>query len=46
MSVEANKELVRRYFEEAPRHREIYDEILTTSFRVQAIHHATVKEYA
>jgi predicted ester cyclase len=42
MSVTANKELVRRYFEEAPGHPEVYDEILTASFQVHAIHHATI----
>jgi predicted ester cyclase len=42
MSAEANKELVRRYLEEAPAHPEIYDEILAASFRVHAIHHATI----
>jgi predicted ester cyclase len=38
----ANKELVRRYFEEAPGHPEIYDELLTGSFQVHAIHHTTI----
>lgn len=42
MSIEQNKILVRRYFEEAPHHVEVYDEILTSDFRVHAIHHATI----
>jgi len=42
MTLEANKVLVRRYFEEAPDHREICDELLADEFQVQPIHHATV----
>lgn len=42
MSIENNKTLVRRYFEEAPYHPEIYDEILAPEFHVTAIHHATI----
>ena len=42
MSIEQNKSLVRRYFEEAPYHVEVYEEILTDDFRVYAIHHATI----
>lgn len=42
MSIEHNKKLVRRYFEEAPKQPEVYDEILTADFQVHALHHATV----
>jgi predicted ester cyclase len=42
MSIENNKALVRRYFEDASEHPEIYDKILSPDFRVTAIHHATV----
>jgi predicted ester cyclase len=42
MSIENNKSLVRRYFEEGFDHPEIYDEILSPDFRVTAIHHASV----
>ena len=42
MSIEDNRSLVRRYFEDAPDHPEIYDEILASTFRVRAIHHATI----
>ena len=42
MSIEQNKALVRRYFEEAPHNAEVYDEILASEFRVQSIHHATI----
>lgn len=42
MSIEHNKTLVRRYFEEAPKQPEVYDEILTADFQVHALHHATV----
>ncbi|MFN8496131.1 MAG: ester cyclase [Caldilineaceae bacterium] len=42
MSIEHNKKLVRRYFEEAPKQPEVYDEILTDDFQVHALHHATV----
>jgi steroid delta-isomerase-like uncharacterized protein len=42
MSEEENKELVRRYFEEAIDRVEIYDEILSNDFQVYAIHHATI----
>jgi predicted ester cyclase len=42
MSIEDNRSLVRRYFEDAPDHPEIYDEILASNFRVTGIHHATI----
>jgi len=42
MPIDNNRSLVRRYFEEAPNHPEIYDEILASDFRVTAIHHATI----
>ena len=42
MTLEANKVLERRYFEEALDHPEIYDELLADEFQVQPIHHATV----
>ena len=42
MSIANNKSLVHRYFEDAPDHPEIYDEILAPDFRVTAIHHATI----
>jgi predicted ester cyclase len=42
MSIEHNKNLVRRYFEEAPKQPSVYDEILAASFQVHALHHATI----
>jgi len=42
MSIDNNKTLVRRYFEDAPDHPEVYDEILSPDFRVTGIHHATI----
>lgn len=42
MSTEHNKNLVRRYFEEAPKQPDVYDEILTDDFQVHALHHATI----
>jgi predicted ester cyclase len=42
MSIEHNKTLVRRYFEEAPKQPAVYDEILSADFQVHAIHYATV----
>lgn len=42
MTIDSNKALVRRYFEEAPHQPEVYDEILSPDFRVTAIHQATI----
>lgn len=42
MSIEQNKILVRRYFEEAPHQVEVYDDILASDFCVHSIHHATI----
>lgn len=42
MSIEQNKKLVRRYFEEALQQPDVYDEILTEDFQVHALHHATM----
>jgi len=42
MNAEANKTLVRRYFEEALDHPEIYEDLLADGFQVHPIHHATV----
>jgi predicted ester cyclase len=42
MSIESNKAVVRRYFEEALMHPEIYDEILDPGFHIRSIHHATI----
>jgi predicted ester cyclase len=41
MSLEKNKALVRRYFEDAPYNPDACDEIFAPSFRFHAIHHAT-----
>ena len=41
MSIEENKDLVRRYFEDAPRSPDICDEIFTPSFLFHTIQHAT-----
>ncbi len=40
MSLEENKKLVRRYFEDAPRHPEICDEIFAPVFHFHALQHA------
>ena len=42
MTLEANKVLVRRYFEEALDDPDIYDEILADGFRAHPVHLATV----
>ena len=42
MSIDNNKLLVRRYFEEAPDHPEVYEEILASDFRVTALYHAPI----
>lgn len=42
MSLEHNKALVRRFFEEAPKRPELYDELLAPDFHVQPLHHATL----
>ncbi len=42
MSVEENKTLVRRYFEDAPYNPDACDEIFAPSFRFHAIHHMTL----
>ncbi len=42
MSLEDNKALVRRYFEDAPYNPGACDEIFAPKFRFHAIHHATV----
>ena len=42
MSIENNKNLARKYLEDAPHHPEMYDEILGPDFQVTAIHHATI----
>ena len=42
MSIEENKALVRRYFEDASHHPDACDEIFAPSFRFHAIQHASV----
>ncbi|HCS41014.1 MAG TPA: hypothetical protein DIW44_15730 [Anaerolineaceae bacterium] len=42
MSISENKKLVRRYFEEAPSHPEICDEIFSTSFLFHTIQQASI----
>ena len=42
MSIEENKALVRRYFEDAPRHPDACDEIFAPSFRFHTIQHASI----
>ncbi|MFN8486832.1 MAG: ester cyclase [Caldilineaceae bacterium] len=42
MSIEANKALVRRYYEDAPYHPEVCDEIFAPQIRWQPIQHITL----
>ncbi len=42
MSIEANKALVRRYFEDAPHNPDVCDEIFAPRVRFRAIHHTSM----
>ncbi len=42
MTLEENKRIVRRYFEEAPQHPEICDEIFAPLIHFQTLQHATL----
>lgn len=42
MSLEENKALVRRYFEDAPYHPDACDELFAPSFRFHTIQHASI----
>lgn len=42
MSIDKNKILVRRYFEDAPAHPEVCNEIFAPSFKFHAIQHASI----
>lgn len=44
MSIEANKILVRRYFEEAPHNPDVCDEIFASSFLFHTIQHASITQ--
>ncbi len=44
MSIEANKILVRRYFEEAPCNPDVCDEIFASSFLFHTIQHASITQ--
>jgi predicted ester cyclase len=41
MSIEANKKLVRRYFEDAPHNADVCDEIFASSFLFHTVQHAS-----
>jgi hypothetical protein len=42
MSIEDNKQVVRRYFEDAPYQPDVCDEIFAPSFRFHTIQHASL----
>lgn len=42
MSLEENKAIARRYFEDAPHHPEICDEIFAPAFKFRTIQHASI----
>ena len=44
MSIEENKILVRRYFEEAPHNPDVCDEIFASSFLFHTIQHASITQ--
>lgn len=44
MSIEENKILVRRYFEDAPRYPDICDEIFAPRFQFHTIQHASITQ--
>lgn len=44
MSIESNKILVRRYFEEAPHNPDVCDEIFASKFLFHALQHASITQ--
>lgn len=44
MSIEDNKNLVRRYFEEAPHHPDVCDEIFAPKFLFHTLQHASITQ--
>jgi len=46
MSIEENKILVRRYFEEAPHNPDVCDEIFASSFLFHTLQHASITQQA